>query len=75
MKNKRGAILTIFRLLLSLEEVSNRSFGTSEKHIFTKRFVPIALLWPERGGVVAEQRTSNREVLGSIPTGGTMLCP
>ena len=27
----------------------------------------------ERGGVVVERRTSNREVLGSIPTSGTVL--
>ena len=29
----------------------------------------------ERGGVVLERRTPNREVLGSIPTGVTVLCP
>ena len=29
----------------------------------------------ERGGVVVERRTPNREVLGSIPTGITVLCP
>ena len=29
----------------------------------------------ERGGVVVERQTPNREVLGSIPTGVTMLCP
>ena len=28
-----------------------------------------------RGGVKVDRRTPNREVLGSIPTGGTMLCP
>ena len=28
----------------------------------------------ERGGVVAERRTPNREVLGSIPTGVIVLC-
>ena len=28
----------------------------------------------ERGGVVVEHWTPNREVQGSIPTGGTMLC-
>ena len=27
------------------------------------------------GGIVVEHPTSNREVLGSIPTGVTMLCP
>ena len=25
--------------------------------------------------IVVESRTPNREVLGSIPTGGTVLCP
>ena len=29
----------------------------------------------ERGGIVVEHRTPNREVLGLIPTGGTMLSP
>ena len=29
----------------------------------------------ERGGIVVECRTLNREVLGSIPTGVTVLCP
>ena len=29
----------------------------------------------ERGGVVVERQTPNREVLGSIPTSGTVLCP
>ena len=29
----------------------------------------------ERGGVVVERRTPNREVLGSIPTGVIVLCP
>ena len=29
----------------------------------------------ERGGVVVERRTPNREVLGSIPTGAIVLCP
>ena len=29
----------------------------------------------EGGGVVVECRTPNREVLGSIPTGITVLCP
>ena len=29
----------------------------------------------ERGGVAVEHLTPNREVLGSIPTGGTVLCP
>ena len=29
----------------------------------------------ERGGVVVERRTPNREGLGSIPTGATVLCP
>ena len=28
-----------------------------------------------RGGVVVERRTLNQEVLGSIPTGVTVLCP
>ena len=27
------------------------------------------------GGIVVECRTPNREVLGSIPTGVTVLCP
>ena len=27
----------------------------------------------QRGGVVVERRTPNREVMGSIPTGGTVL--
>ena len=27
------------------------------------------------GGLVVERRTPNREVLGSIPTSGTILCP
>ena len=31
-------------------------------------------LW-ERGGLVVERRTPNREVLGSIPTRLTVLCP
>ena len=30
---------------------------------------------PERNGVVVERRTPNPEVLGSIPTGITVLCP
>ena len=29
----------------------------------------------DRGGVVVERRTPNREVLGPIPTGVTVLCP
>ena len=29
----------------------------------------------ERGGVVVERRTLNRDVLGSIPTGVKVLCP
>ena len=29
----------------------------------------------ERGGEVVEHRTLNREVLGLIPTNGTVLCP
>ena len=29
----------------------------------------------ERGGVVVERRTPNREVLGSNPTSVTVLCP
>ena len=29
----------------------------------------------ERGGVLVEHRTSNQEVMGSIPTGGTVLSP
>ena len=29
----------------------------------------------ERGGVVVESRTPNREIMGSIPTGSTVLCP
>ena len=29
----------------------------------------------ERGGVVVERRTPNHEVLGSNPTGVTVLCP
>ena len=29
----------------------------------------------QRGGVVIERLTPNREVLGSIPTGVTVLCP
>ena len=29
----------------------------------------------ERGGVVVERRTQNLEVLGSITTGVTVLCP
>ena len=29
----------------------------------------------ERGGVVVERRTPNREVLGSIPTGVSVVCP
>ena len=29
----------------------------------------------EGGGVVIEHQTPNQEVLGSIPTGSTMLCP
>ena len=28
----------------------------------------------ERSGIVAEHLTQYREVLGSIPTGGTVLC-
>ena len=32
------------------------------------------ILW-ERSGVVVERRTPNREVLDSIPTGVTVLCP
>ena len=29
----------------------------------------------EQGGEVVEHQTLNREVLGSIPTDGTLLCP
>ena len=29
----------------------------------------------DHSGVVVEHRTPNREVLGLIPTGGTVLCP
>ena len=29
----------------------------------------------EDGGIVVEHQTMNREFLGSIPTGGTVLCP
>ena len=29
----------------------------------------------ERGGVVVERRTPDREALGSIPTGVIVLCP
>ena len=29
----------------------------------------------ERGGLVVARQTPNREVLGFIPTGVTMLCP
>ena len=32
------------------------------------------IIW-EHGGVVVECRTQNREVLGLIPTGVTVLCP
>ena len=35
----------------------------------------ITLISWERGGVVVELRTLNREVLGSILTGVTVLCP
>ena len=33
------------------------------------------LYYRERGGVVVERRTPNREVLGSNLTGVTVLCP
>ena len=29
----------------------------------------------ERGGVVVERWTPNREVMGSIPNGAAVLCP
>ena len=32
-------------------------------------------MYRERGGVVVERRTPNREILGSIPTSVTVLCP
>ena len=39
------------------------------------RFLELHLIsMRERGGVVVERRTTNREVLGSIPTSGTVLC-
>ena len=43
---------------------------------FYATIVPLALacIW-ERGGIVVERRTPNREVLGLIPTSGTVLCP
>ena len=37
-------------------------------------FIPYKYFW-NHGGIGVEHRTPNREVLGSIPTGGTMLCP
>ena len=33
------------------------------------------LLSGVRGGVVVEHRIQNQEVVGSMPTGGIMLCP
>ena len=33
------------------------------------------MIYRERGGVVMGRRTPNREVMGSIPTGATVLCP
>ena len=37
----------------------------------------VSCLWcyRERAGVEVERRTPNRQVLGSIPTGVTVLCP
>ena len=35
----------------------------------------LGILNRERGGIVVERRTLNREVLDSIPTGVTGLCP
>ena len=32
-------------------------------------------IFRECSGVVVERQTTNPEVLGSIPTSGTMLCP
>ena len=37
--------------------------------------IKMHLQFRERGGVVVERRTLNREILGSIPTGVTVLCP
>ena len=35
----------------------------------------LLIIGGECGGVVVEHQTPNQEVLGSIPTGSTMLCP
>ena len=43
----------------------------ASRFFFLKFFISVL---GERGGVVVEHQTPNREVLGSIPTGGTMLC-
>ena len=37
--------------------------------------VHVMLKFINCGGVVVERRTPNREVLGSIPTGVTVVCP
>ena len=43
--------------------------------VYTKELRRTFILTFERGGVVVESRTPRREVLGSIPTGVTVLCP
>ena len=47
-----------------------KSFITSGPHRFT-----ILNINGECGGIVVEHQTLNKEVLGSIPTSGTVLCP
>ena len=52
------------------EEINSNLF-----YIMVVAFHSRAFYARERGGVVVERRTPNREVLGSIPIGVTVLCP